>query len=163
MKSCLDQALAGSYDYLDGVVFTNSCDNLGRCYDLWRLHSKYGYVHFINIPHSKRETAFKVMLHELRRFKSSLEEHFKVEVDEGLLRSAVRLMNEERRLLARLYELRAEDPPPITGLEAFYVVASSAVTPKEEHVEMSRRVIEEPPKPRGSSRGGSGSCSQAAS
>ncbi len=153
MKGCLDTALAKTYDYLEGVVFTNSCDNMGRCYDIWQLHSGYPYLHFINTPHSKRETAFKVMLHELRRFKDSLERSFKVSIGEDKLREAVKLMNEERRILSKIYEMRAEDPPPLTGVQSFYVVASAMSTPKERHLEMLKTLLEEPPKPQSDVKG----------
>ncbi|MBI4676341.1 MAG: 2-hydroxyacyl-CoA dehydratase, partial [Elusimicrobia bacterium] len=42
-------------------------------------------------------------------------------------------MNRNRSLLRRLYELRRGETPPIGGLDAMYVVASSQTTDKGEH------------------------------
>ncbi|RLF10781.1 MAG: hypothetical protein DRJ98_05325 [Thermoprotei archaeon] len=147
MRSCLDAALAKTYDYLEGVVFSNSCDNMGRCFDIWRNHSGYSYLHFFNTPHSRSKNAFRLYLYELERFKVSLEALLNVNITDEAIRNAIRLLNEERELLTKLYELRAENPPPLTGTDAFFVVASAMTLPKEESIELLRKLLEEPPKP----------------
>ncbi len=146
MRSILEASLKGDYDYLDGVIFSNSCDNMGRCFDRWKLHLSYSYLHFFNTPHSKTSNAFKRYLYEVKKLKKSLETFLKVEVPEDELRKAINLLNEERLLLSKLYELRTEDPPLLTGVEAFYILAYSITYPKEEVLKSLRELVKEPPK-----------------
>lgn len=56
-RSCFDLILNSDYDYLDGYVASNSCDNRGKMYDLWRYHAKLRYTHLINTPHTNTEKA----------------------------------------------------------------------------------------------------------
>lgn len=148
MKACLEAALRGVYDYLDAVVFSNSCDNMGRVYDIWRLRGAVDRFHLFNTPHSRHEAARRLLHYELRRFKSFLEGLFAKPIGEEDVRSAASLMNRLRLNLKRLEALKAENPPLLTGVEGFYAVASSMTLPKEDAIEMVERLLEEPPSQR---------------
>jgi len=132
-RSCFDVALRGDYDYLNGYVVSNCCDNCDKMYDLWRYHVKIPYFHFINTPHTNTEKAHSYFYEELQRFKASLENALRTEISDGSLRNAIKIHNENRVLLKRAYDLRRKDPPLISGVEALEMVLSSLVTPKTEH------------------------------
>ncbi len=153
MKACLEAALSNVYDYLDGVVFSNSCDNMGRVYDVWKLHGASPKIHFFNTPHSKRDTARRLFLHELSRLRGFLEALYSRAVGVEEVRSAVALMNGLRSALKGLEELRRQDPPLLTGVEGFYAVAASMALPKEEALEMVEALLKEPPAQRGELKG----------
>jgi benzoyl-CoA reductase/2-hydroxyglutaryl-CoA dehydratase subunit BcrC/BadD/HgdB len=53
----------------------------------------------------------------MRKFAAALEGRFSVQVSEGKLREAIRLMNRERGLRRALADLMTADPPPLTGRE----------------------------------------------
>ncbi len=44
VRHCFNVALLGEYDFLDGVVLVNSCDNLRRIYDHWTRELKTPFV-----------------------------------------------------------------------------------------------------------------------
>jgi len=142
-RSCFDTTLKGDYDYLDGYVASNSCDNRGKMYDLWRHHTKLPYIHLINTPHTNTEKAQKFFHDELVRFKESLEKAFRTPISDQSLRKATRVYNENRALLKKVYDLRRKDPSLLSGVEALEIVLSSALTPKEEHNRLLGQLLHE--------------------
>ena len=142
-RSCFDTALKGDYDYLDGYVASNSCDNRGKMYDLWRHHAKSPYIYLINTPHTNTEKAQDFFYDELIRFKESLEKAFGTPISDPSLRKAIRVYNENRTLLKEVYDLRMKDPPRISGVEALEIVLSSMLTPKEEHNRLLNQLLHE--------------------
>ena len=142
-RSCFDLALKGDYDYLDGYVASNSCDNRGKMYDLWRYHVKLPYTHLINTPHTNTEKAHDFFYDELVRFKESLEKAFGTPISGQSLRKAIKVYNENRALLKKVYDLRRKDPPLISGVEALEIVLSSVLTPKDEHNKLLNLLLRE--------------------
>ena len=140
-RSCFDLALKGDYDYLDGYVASNSCDNRGKMYDLWRHHVKLPYTHLINTPHTNTEKAHNFFYDELVRFKESLQNAFEISISDQSLRKAIRVYNENRTLLKKVYDLRRKNPPLISGVEALEIVLSSMLTHKERHNKLLNRLL----------------------
>lgn len=69
-------------------------------------------------------------------------------ISEDDLDRGIELMNKNRRLLRQVYELRKQDNPSLTGLEALYMVVSSEMTDKEDHNRELERLLLELPKRR---------------
>ena len=142
-RSCFDVALRGDYDYLDGYVASNCCDNCGKMYDLWRYHVKVPYFYLINTPHTNTEKAHIFFYEELQRFKDSLENALGTQISDESLRNAIKIYNKNRVLLKKAYDLRKKDPPLISGVEALEMVLSSMVTPKTEHNKLLNQLLSE--------------------
>ncbi len=142
-RSCFDLALKGDYDYLDGYVASNSCDNREKIYDLWRHHVEIPYFYFINAPHTNTEKAHGFFYDELVRFKESLKNTFGTPISDQSLRKAIKVYNENRTLLKKVYDLRREDPPFISGVEALEIVLSSMLTHKERHNRLLNQLLRE--------------------
>lgn len=142
-RSCFDAALRGDYDYLDGYVASNSCDNRGKMYDLWRRHAEIPYIYLINTPHTNTERAHAFFYDELVRFRKSLQKAFGAPISDQSLRKAIKVYNENRTLLKKVYDMRREDPPLISGAEALEAVLSSMLTPKEEHNKLLNHLLRE--------------------
>lgn len=142
-RSCFDLALRGEYDYLDGFVVSNACDNRGKIYDLWKYHVKIPYIYFINTPHTNTDKAHSFFYDEVVRFKESLENTFGNEISNEPLKNAIKVYNENRILLKKAYDLRIKDPPLISGVEALEIALSSMVTPKEEHNKLLNQLLSE--------------------
>jgi benzoyl-CoA reductase subunit C len=142
-RSCLNAALKGDYDYLDGFVASGSCDNRDKIFDMWRYHVKIPYMYFINTPHTKTEEAHSFFYEEILRFESSLEKAFGKTITDTALKNAIQVYNENRVLLKKVYDLRRKDPPLISGVEALEIVLSSVVTSKDEHNKLLNRLLAE--------------------
>jgi len=132
-RACLNAALKGDYDYLDGFVESNSCDNRGKTYDMWVQYSKIPNMYFINTPHTNTEKAHQFFYQEVVTFKEWLEQTFKREISDDSLKNAIRVYNENRTLLKKIYDLKMKEPPLISGVDFLEIALSSLVMPKEEH------------------------------
>ena len=143
-RSCLQFIVEGVYDFLDGLVFANSCDNVRRLYDILREKHTFPFMHFISVPHKAggngAVTWFK---DELTHFKEGLENSFGLRISDETLADAIDVYNETRRLLKQLYERRQEKAPPITGTETLSVVLAATTTPKDRYNRLLRELLKE--------------------
>ena len=143
VRSCLQFALEGRYEFLDGLVFTNSCDHVRRLYDVVRETVNFPFMHFISVPHKVSDDAIAWYKEELSEFRENVERSFGVEITEASLSKAIDVCNETRSLLRRLYELRRSEIPPVTGAESLSVVLAGTTTPKAQYNQLLRRLLEE--------------------
>ena len=145
MRSCLQYALDGDYGFLDGMVFTNSCDHVRRLYDIIReIRAKdYPLLHLISVPHKVGVEFTTWYADELTAFIEAVEKSFDVKVTEEKMREAIEVCNETRRLLRQLYDLRKRESPPITGAEVLNVLLAGYSMPKDQYNQLLKRLLEE--------------------
>ena len=143
-RSCLQFIAEGAFDFLDGLVFANSCDNVRRLYDILREKHTFPFMHFISVPHKAGgDSAVTWFKDELTHFKENVENSFGVRISDEALADAIDVYNETRRLLKQLYERRQEKTPPITGTETLSVVLAATTTPKERYNRLLRELLQE--------------------
>lgn len=133
VRSSLEEVLQGHYDYLDGLVTTNTCDHIRRFYDVWGYYRSLPFMQVLDLPQKATEEALQHYLRQLQRLRESVEQAFGVTITDQALEEAIVTCNQTRTLLRRLYVLRKVDPPPITGSEVLEVVRASMVMPKAEY------------------------------
>jgi len=145
MRSCLQLALGGRYDFLDGLVFCSSCDHARRLYDILRevAPARFPFLHLISVPHKADGQMARWYAGDLTVFKAKVEEFLGKEVSDTSLRSAIETYNETRSLLRRLYDLRKRGAPPITGAEALGVLLAGCSMPKDEFNPKLRKLLAE--------------------
>ncbi len=129
-RHCLNAALSGALDFLDGLIVPNSCDNVRRIYDHWIRLMRTPFVQMISLPRKAGDAQVTWFREELATLMARMEEHFGVDISEARLWEAIRLHNETRRLLRRLYDLRKAVAPPITGAETLAVTVAGTAMPK---------------------------------
>jgi len=142
-RSCFNAALRGDYDYLNGFVESNSCDNRGKIFDMWTHYTKIPNIYFINTPHTNTRKAHEFFYEEVVKFKHWLQKTFKIVISNKALKKAIEVYNTNRQLLKKVYDLRMKHPPLISGTEALEISLSSAITPKEEHNKMLNHLLNE--------------------
>ena len=138
----LELALGGRYDFLDGVVTANVCDHIRRLYDAWHFFLDTPLKLILSLPHKTAENAVAHFEDELLKFKNSLERLSGAEISDSALKNSIKTYNRARELLRRIYELRREDEPPISGAEALEVVKAGMSLPKEEYVALLEELFE---------------------
>ena len=143
LRSCLDLGLKGKYDFLDGVVMAHVCDVGAGLAGIWNITVKTPYSHFIDTPHTARETAQEQQKGLLKDFQKSLEAFTRNELSQQRLEEAIEVHNQQRALVRELYELRKLDPPLISGTETLQVMVAVMSLPVEEGSELLREVINE--------------------
>jgi benzoyl-CoA reductase subunit C len=145
-RDVLAQGLQGKYDYLDGITTSQSCLHFRQCFTSWEKHVPSEFSYYLPMPHGvQTKGGLEYFTQELRRFKEALEEWTGSEITNESLREGIEVMNENRRLLTQLYELRQAENPPLTGKEALWIVASAQMTDKREHSRALKELLEELP------------------
>jgi benzoyl-CoA reductase/2-hydroxyglutaryl-CoA dehydratase subunit BcrC/BadD/HgdB len=139
-RHVVDEGLRGRFDFLDGWVGTNACDQIRRVSDIFRLvvfkdddkgSRKDFFQDYMATPRLIHDDAsLQYYREELERLKSGLEKHFKVQITDEKLKAAIKETNESRRLLRKLYDLRKVKNPPISGAEALYITMAYTCMPK---------------------------------
>jgi bzd-type benzoyl-CoA reductase N subunit len=142
-RHCFNIALQGGFDFLDGVVCMNSCDNVRRIYDNWKRQLPTTLVHIMSLPRKTGEPQVEWFRDEVANLKRLLEKHFDIEITDERLWDAIKLHNETRRLQRKLYDLRKADNPPITGTEALAVTVAGTAMPKERYNQLLRELLNE--------------------
>lgn len=133
VKSVLDDAMGNKLSFLNGMVFPHVCDSMQRLSDIWRLNIKDGCHFDVLFPvkiggHASK----KYMIAVLRKFKSDIENILKVKVDYLSLKGAITLLNNIRKNMMHLYELKALYPGIIKGSDLNAVVKGSMVMYRED-------------------------------
>ena len=139
--SCLDQALKGRYDYLDGVIVPNVCDMVRAMYGAWKLNVGIPYLYFLEVPQRISPRGVEFFAEMLDRFRSSLEELSGNSISDASLREAIDVYNRNRELLRQGCELRKRGL--VSGVELQEMVLSSMLMPKEEHNQLVSHYLEE--------------------
>ena len=108
--------------FSDVVVGETTCDGKKKMYELM---SEFNDTFVMELPNSQSEDSLKLWKKEIIRFKEYLEKKFDVEITEEQIREAVKVNNEARRSLKKLYEVMRHDPAPISGYDLFKVLYGS--------------------------------------
>ncbi len=144
VRSCLDLGVKGKYDFLDGVIWPHSCDNVHKTLDIYKeIVGPKSYFRYIDVPHMTDESSYEFLAGEFEELKKTLEQFSGVEITEARLRRAVKLHNENRALLRRLNAMRKPSPPLISGTEITQVMLVSLTIPVEESIQLLREVLDE--------------------
>jgi len=143
IRSYLDLALKGKYDFLDGLVGAHVCDCGEKVPHVWRSQINTPYFHFIDVPHTMHEAAEAFFKGKVEYFKTTLESFAGKELSPEKLRKAIEAHNQQRALVRELHDLRKPDPPFISGTETLRVIKALTGIPVEEGNELLREVITE--------------------
>ena len=142
-RHCFNIALNGGFEFLNGVVCMNSCDNIRRIYDNWKRQLPGYFLHIMSLPRKTGEPQVEWFREEIANLKETIEKHFEVVITNDTLWDAIRLHNETRKLQRQLYELRKADNPPITGAETLAVTVAGTAMAKERYNHLLRDLLNE--------------------
>jgi bzd-type benzoyl-CoA reductase N subunit len=130
-RSCLQMGLKGQYRYLDGVVAGSTCDGARRLFDHWRRYIRPPFSHILSVPRKYNESTLELYYREVLDLQKELENYLGVRIKDEALLHSIEVYNKSRQLLRRLYELRKQPEPPISGAETFEILNASFRIPKE--------------------------------
>lgn len=108
--------------FSDLVVGETTCDGKKKMYEYL---GQFKDVFTMELPNRQTEEGLQLWKKEIIRFKEYLEKKFQVTITEEQVRDAVKIQNEGRVALKRLYELMKLDPAPMKGQELFKVLYGS--------------------------------------
>jgi len=142
-RDSLAQGLLGRYDYCEGVTLTQSCIQYRQTFSSWRGNVpgvKWDY--YVPMPNNVQSPHARQAHHaELQSFRTFLQAQTGRELTDAMLRDALAVVDENRRLLRRLFEYRKAANPQVTGVEALYASITAQFVDKREHNEQLKKVL----------------------
>ena len=126
IKSSYGFAITEKCPYMyfsDMIVGETTCDGKKKMYELL---GEIKNVYVMQLPQTQDdEDSKKLWYEEVLKLKEKVEEEFDLIITEDKLRAAIKIKNEERRLLQEFYGLSKSCPPPITGAQQLEVLYGS--------------------------------------
>jgi benzoyl-CoA reductase subunit C len=143
MRTCLDCALKGKNDFLDGMATIHSCDPQEKTARVWESYTNYPYFHFIDMPITVRPEALEYFKSQLNDFRKTLEAFTGKKLSTDKLEAAIKSHNRQRALVRELYELTKPSPPRISGTEIVQALKALTSLPVVEGNDLLTEVISE--------------------
>jgi len=142
-RACLQLALDGTYDFLDGLVETNGCDHLRAMFENWQHQKGLDCFYYLKVPHFFRDDSLAYLEEQLGELKGLLEEKFSVQVTDQALEEAIRGWEEVREKWRELSALRELDEPKVTGSEALALEVKGSSMRSGDFARMLSQFMEE--------------------
>ena len=129
------------FDLVDMVVAETTCDGKKKMYELL---DHYIPTYVIDLPQKPESPeALHYYRGELEKFKAVIERLTGNIVTNETLRREIRLANETRRALLKLYDLRRRDPPPVKGADVLKVLQKQYFLAPEDFRTLLRELCDE--------------------
>lgn len=130
--SCLDEGLAGRYDFADGVIFADACDMRKRLWEAWARDIPSSATYFLELPNDASDISKEYFALQLRKLIKTLEHRYKREITGQALRESIEICNRSRRLLQRLYQYKKGARQFLSGEESIQIVKAATTGFKEQ-------------------------------
>ncbi|MCP4131955.1 MAG: 2-hydroxyacyl-CoA dehydratase [bacterium] len=128
-RSILEYAMDERYDFLDGWIFSTSCDHMRRLCDNFDFLVKPSFSYLLGIPDKIGEAAVEEFTLELVMLIDTLSSHFDVDITNESLTDAVNRQNKFFELLRSVGDFRKLENPPITGSDFHKLLLATKVAP----------------------------------
>lgn len=142
-RSCLQLGLTGAYDFLDGMIGTNGCDHLRGMIENWNYNKGFAFFHYLKVPHIVDEDSTQFFEEDVRRYKRSVEERFGKAITDEALWEQIRTQDRIQDKLRKVYEMREQENPAITGTEALSLFLLATAMPCADLEKTLHAVIED--------------------
>jgi benzoyl-CoA reductase/2-hydroxyglutaryl-CoA dehydratase subunit BcrC/BadD/HgdB len=106
------------FSLADVFVGETTCDGKKKA---WEILGQYAPVYVMNLPQQKRQRDIDAWKQEIRDFIAKVESVTGNKVTSESLGKAIRLINDKRRALQRLYDFRKLPNPPISGKDCLLI------------------------------------------
>ena len=124
----------------DIYVGETTCDGKKKA---WEILAEDVPVHIMDMPQMKRPQDTAKWIEEIKIFKDKVEEVTGNEVTAEKLSEAIKLINNKRKALARLYELRKEKNIPISGKDVLLISQIAFYDDPTRFTQMTNKLCDE--------------------
>lgn len=135
-RACLQLALDGSYDFLDGIVETNGCDHLRGMFENWQYAVPRKFFHYIRVPHLIDEDSLEWFREEIELFIAAVGGHFGTEIDKQKLLDAMAVQDQIATVLERIYRSRWNGDIKVPGHEIMALIVAEGSMPAKDYLEL---------------------------
>lgn len=124
----------------DMYVGETTCDGKKKA---WEILSEDVPVHVMDLPQMKRRKDIKAWSEEIKDFKDVVEEVTGNKVTYETLDESIKLINNKRKALKRLYEIRKNDILPISGKDVLLISQIAFYDDPYRFTEMTNKLCDE--------------------
>jgi benzoyl-CoA reductase subunit C len=133
-RSTIELGVTGRLDFLDGALFPSICDVIRNLSGMWKLMFPDVYVRYFDVPQTYvDEIGGNFYINEMQELREGLEKLGGRKITDDDLRRSIAVYNENRRLVADLYDYRAKQPWKAPAWEVYLVLRAGMVLPVEAH------------------------------
>ncbi|MDY7030485.1 MAG: double-cubane-cluster-containing anaerobic reductase [Thermodesulfobacteriota bacterium] len=121
IKSAFGFKLAKICPYFEAADFVageTTCDGKKK---VWELLSDHIPTYVMEIPNMRREIDEDLWLKEIRDFMGKMEKEAGVTITPEILEEKIKLVNEKRKAIMRVFDTRKKAPVPISGKDALLI------------------------------------------
>jgi benzoyl-CoA reductase/2-hydroxyglutaryl-CoA dehydratase subunit BcrC/BadD/HgdB len=135
-KSSLESLLQGELDFLQGVIFSHTCDSMQGLSDIWARQRRFP-IHFnLMIPaHLDSEHSRFYLKAEMERFKEFLESHLG-KITPQRMKASIQLFNRIREKLGEIYDRRRKGVASLPGPFFAQVIRAGYLLDRERYLEL---------------------------
>ena len=142
-RSCLQLGLTGAYDFLDGMIETNGCDHLRGMIENWNYAKGFAFFHYLKVPHIVDEHSMRFFEEDLRLYQKAVEERFGKAIADDELWEQIRAQDRIRDQLRKVFQLREQENPAVTGAEALTLFLLATAVPSRDLEPILQKIIED--------------------
>lgn len=124
----------------DMYVGETTCDGKKKA---WEILAEDVPVHVMNLPQMKRAKDVHAWAEEIETFKNIVEEFTGNKVTADKLAESIKLINNKRKALERLYDLRKNETLPISGCDALLISQIAFYDDPARFTQMTNKLCDE--------------------
>ncbi|WP_312614970.1 double-cubane-cluster-containing anaerobic reductase [Oscillibacter sp.] len=124
----------------DMYVGETTCDGKKKA---WEILKEEVPIHVMDMPQMKREQDYLKWEDEIRAFLHTVEEFTGNTVTPEKLAASIKMLNNKRKALARVFECRKADPTPISGKDALLMMQIAFYDDPVRCAEMANKLADE--------------------
>lgn len=124
----------------DMYVGETTCDGKKKA---WEILAEDVPVHVMNLPQMKRTKDVQAWAEEIETFKNIVEEFTGNKVTADKLAESIKLINNKRKALERLYDLRKNETLPISGCDALLISQIAFYDDPARFTQMTNKLCDE--------------------
>ena len=124
----------------DMYVGETTCDGKKKA---WEILVEDVPVHVMNLPQMKRAKDVQAWAEEIETFKNIVEEFTGNKVTADKLAESIKLINNKRKALERLYDLRKNETLPISGCDALLISQIAFYDDPARFTQMTNKLCDE--------------------
>ena len=124
----------------DMYIGETTCDGKKKA---WEILGEDVPVHVMDLPQMKREKDINAWAEEIKELKKVIEEFTGNKVTAESLSESIKLINNKRKALSRLYECRKADKVPISGRDALVISQIAFYDDPARFTQMTNKLCDE--------------------
>lgn len=142
IKSSLESLLQGEIDFLQGVIFSHTCDSMQGLSDIWARQKRFS-IHFnLMIPTNlDSEHSRPYLKAEMERFKEFLESHLG-KITPQRMKASIELFNRIREKLGEIYARRRKGLTQLPGSFFAQIIRAGYLMDRVRYLELLEELLD---------------------